>query len=181
MGPLLFIAYTIDLPKSCINTYTTCSQFADDTALLSAHPDYATAHRHLQSSVSSAAKWLATWHLLVNVDKTVIMAFHHANRPPPFQPTVLLNGKALAVVCKQRHLGVIIQQDLKWTAHLDHVLSKASKSLHQLRRLRSTINSNALCFLYSTYIRPVIEYATLAVTPLSTTQSDPYWLRAIVE
>ena len=35
LGPLLFLIYTIDLPHACENPGTTCSQFADDTALIS--------------------------------------------------------------------------------------------------------------------------------------------------
>ena len=38
LGPLLFLVYTIDLPASCETEHTTCSQFADDTALVASTP-----------------------------------------------------------------------------------------------------------------------------------------------
>lgn len=172
LGPLLFLAYTIDLPTACTNNNTTCSQFADDTALIASNKSYNTTHQQLQLSVTSAGEWLSTWHLLVNTDKTVVMVFHHSNRPPPFQPHIILHGRTLNVVTQQRHLGVIIQSDLRWNAHFDSTISKATKSLHILRRLRHNITTNALCALYTVYIRPILEYACIALTPLSNMITD---------
>ena len=75
LGPLLFLAFTIDRPRACTNRWTKYSQYTDDTALISHHADAATSSSMLQTAVSSAAKWLTTWHLLVNTSKTVVMAF----------------------------------------------------------------------------------------------------------
>ena len=152
LGPLLFLAYTIDLPTSCTNATTSCSQFADDTALISAATSYQEAHQSLQRAVTAAGDWLKTWHLLVNVDKTVIMVFHHLNRPPPSLLPIQLNDQPLKVVTKQRHLGVIFQHNLGWAEHLEHSTRKANRVLHHLRRLRSRLSSPALTYLYTTYI-----------------------------
>ena len=35
-----------------------------------------------------------------------------------------------------------------------------------LTKLRNSLNSSALSYLYCTYIRPILEYACIAVTPL---------------
>ena len=172
LGPLLFLAYTIDLPTTCTNATTTCSQFADDTALISAASNYHEAHSSLQQAVTAAGNWLRAWHLLVNVEKTVIMVFHHLNRPPPQLPPINLHSKPLNEVNHQRHLGVVIQSNLGWSAHLQHVLGKANKVLHYLRRLRSKICSAALVYLYSTYIRPILEYGNTVTSPLSITLCD---------
>ena len=72
LGPLLFLAYTIDLPTACLNPHTTCSQFADDTALITSHKSYDSACIFLQNSVSAAGNWLSTWHLLVNAEKKLL-------------------------------------------------------------------------------------------------------------
>ena len=172
LGPLLFLAYTIDLPDFCITANTSCSQFADDTALVASASSFDVAHDHLQRAVTNAATWLSTWHLLVNVDKTVVMVFHHNNRPPPYQPNISLNGQILNVVKQQRHLGVIFQHNLQWSGHINHALGKASKSLHLLRRLRSSLSPEALCHIFKSYIRPIVEYANTTTTPLSQEASD---------
>ena len=69
LGPLLFLIYTIDLPPSCTNLSTTCSQFADDTALVTINESADDAQHSLQDAVTSAATWLTDWHLLVNATK----------------------------------------------------------------------------------------------------------------
>ena len=115
LGPLLFLIYTIDLPHACTNTNTTCSQFADDTALITFTPSLQTIAHQLQEAVSSAGRWLNDWHLLVNAEKTVTVIFHHDNRPPAQQPRIYFDGKQLTVARKQRHLGITIQHDLRWT------------------------------------------------------------------
>ena len=150
LGPLLFLIYTIDLPHACTNTNTTCSQFADDTALITPTPSLQTTEQQLQKAVSSAGRWLKDWHLLVNAEKTVTVIFHHDNRPPAQQPTIYLDGKLLSVARKQRHLGITFQHDLRWTEHTNAILNKSLTSLKNILRLRNSLNSSALAYLYST-------------------------------
>ena len=112
LGSLLFLIYTIDLPHTCTSTNTTCSQFADDTALITSTPSIQASEQQLQEAVSSAGRWLQDWHLLGNVEKTVTMLFHHDNRPPERLPTIYLQDHLLNVARKQRHLGIVFQHDL---------------------------------------------------------------------
>ena len=162
LGPLLFLIYTIDLPHACTNT--TCSQFADNTALITSTPSLQTTEQQLQKAVSSAGRWLKDWHLLVNVEKTVTVIFHHDNRPPVQQLTIHLNEQLLTVTRKQRHLGITFQHDLRWTEHTNAILNKSLTSLKNILRLRNSLNSSALAYLYCTYTR--LEYACIALSPL---------------
>ena len=172
LGPLLFLIYTIDLPTACTNRLTMCSQFADDTALITSAMTFAAAESSLQEAVRSAHTWLQDWHLLVNAAKTVVIIFHHANRPPEKLPDIQLGNTVLSVVSEHRHLGMLFQQNLCWDSHIHHVLAKASGRLWQFHRLRSSLNSRAMLYLYRSYIRPIVEYASLAYSSLSTTLSD---------
>ena len=164
--------YTIDLPHACTSTNTTCSQFADDTALITSTPSLQTTEQHLQEAISSAGRWLKDWHLLVNVEKTVTVIFHNDNRPPAQQPTIYLDEQLLTVARKQRHLGITSQHDLRWTEHTNSTLNKLLTSLKNILRLRNSLNSSALAYLYCTYIRPKLEYACIALSPLPTHTMD---------
>ena len=62
----------------------------------------------------------------------------------------------------QRHLGLVLTSDLRWTAHVNQVLSKAARLLHTLKRLRCTLSKAALTLYYCLYIRPVVEYGCVA-------------------
>ena len=149
---------------TCTNTNTTCSQFADDTALITSTPSLQTTEQ-LQEAVSSAGRWLKDWHLLVNVETTVTVVFHHDNRPPAQLPTIYLDEQLLTVARKQRHLGITFQHDLRWTEHTNAILNKSLTSLKNILRRRNSLNSSALTYLYCTYIRPKLEYACIALSP----------------
>ena len=113
LGPLLFLIYTVDLPAACTNIHTKCSQFADDTALITHHSDPVIAASALQEAVSSAAAWLSSWHLLVNATKTVTMSFQRNQ-----DLSITLDGTVLQQAPKHRHLGVLLQSDLRWGTHV---------------------------------------------------------------
>ena len=86
--------------------------------------------------------------------------------------SITLHGSVLTQVTSHRHLGVILQEDLRWTLHMEHLESKIAKTLHLLRRIRGTITANALKLVYTVYVRPVIEYGSLALSSLTVQQRD---------
>ena len=126
--------------------------------------DSVACEQQLQVSVNATSRWLSDWRLTVNTDKTVVMEF--TRRPIPSDLAINLNGTQLRKVKEQRHLGLILSFDLRWTEHTNRVLSKAARLLHTLRRLRNSLSRQALLFYYCLYICPVIEYASVALLKL---------------
>ena len=115
---------------------------------------------HLQRSVDATSTWRSEWKLTVNVDKTVSMEF--TRRPFSSDFAINLNGNTLKKVRMQRHLGLVLTSDLRWTAHVNQVLSKAARLLHTLKRLLCTLSKAALTLYYCLYICPVVEYGCVA-------------------
>ena len=167
LGPLLLLIYTIDLPPSCTNLSTTCSQFSDDTALVTINEPADDAQHSLQDAVNSAATWLTDWHLVVNATKTVVMSFQRQQRLQ-----ITINGTLLQQVSSHRHLGLIIQADLRWSDHVGAKIKKAERELFQLRRIRNTLYKPALVSVYTIYIRQILEYGSLVLYSLSQTSHD---------
>ena len=93
------------------------------------------------------------------------MAF--TRHPFPSKVSINLNGNALSTVNEDRHLNLILSSDLRWSAHIDKILSKAGRLLYTIIRLRHTLSRKALILYYSLYIRPVVEYACIAWPKLS--------------
>ena len=89
-----------------------------------------------------------------------------------FPLTITLKGKTLNRVQSQRHLGIIVQADLMWNTHIQHIESKFARTLHLSRRIRGRLSPTALSALYTTYIRPVIEYGSLAMSAMNVQQQD---------
>ena len=56
LGPLLFLIYTTDLPMPAQTPTQPCSQFADDTALITSTLSLQTTEQQLQKAISSAGR-----------------------------------------------------------------------------------------------------------------------------
>ena len=159
LGPLLFLAYTIDLPM-WVSDPSQCDKFAEDTALTTVSETSAACEQQLQESVDATSRWLSNWKLTVNQEKTVTMEF--TRKPLPIDFSIHLNESPLRKVEDQRHLGLVLSADLRWTLHVSRALSKGSRLLHTICRLRGSLSKQALMFYYCSYIRPVLEYASIA-------------------
>ena len=48
-----------------------------------------------------------------------------------------LNGNALSTVNEHKHLGLILSKDVRWSAHIDKILSKAGRLLYTIVRLQA--------------------------------------------
>ncbi|CAB4041551.1 Hypothetical predicted protein, partial [Paramuricea clavata] len=51
-------------------------------------------------------------------------------------PALSIDNQHLEVVHTVKLLGVYLSADLKWTTHIDHICSKASKRLFAIRILK---------------------------------------------
>ena len=149
LGPLLLLIYTIDLPHACTNANTTCSQFADNTALITSTPSLQTSQQ-LQEAVSSAGRWLKDWHLLVNVEKLLQSSSTIDNRPLGRQPTIYIDEQLPTVARKQRHLGGVFQHDLRWTEHANIILNKSLTS--KWSDSNATLIHNIIIHFLSTFL-----------------------------
>lgn len=161
LGPLLFLIYTHDLP-AVVQEPVLCNQFADDTALQSAHRNVRQATENLQTSVTATGEWLTDWHMAANCAKTKIMELQRRPLPLHAQPPITLSGITLETTQVHKHLGIMLSCDLRWTAHISSVISKASRMLGILRRLRPHLTQQALTVFYTTYILPAVEYADVS-------------------
>jgi hypothetical protein len=53
----------------------------------------------------------------------------------------------------------MFSSDGKWRGHIDYMLSKASKQLCVLRKLKFILKRGILEKIYLTFIRPLLEYS----------------------
>ncbi len=72
----------------------------------------------------------------------------------------VLNGGFIERVNQSKLLGVIINSDLKWNAHVHYINSKAAKWIHFFKELkRSGLSHSHLLWTYLALVRSVVEYA----------------------
>jgi hypothetical protein len=95
----------------------------------------------------------------LNVTKTKEFNISLSNVPHSF-PALSIDNQHLEVAYTVKLLGVYLPADLKWTTHINHICSKASKRLFAIRILkRNGVELRDLRNVYCSFIRPVLEYA----------------------
>ena len=73
---------------------------------------------------------------------------------------IIIGTNTIQSVSSYKLLGVTISSDLSWNRHVEYVTKKANKTLYSLRILkRCGIPRSSLVKVYSSLIRPVLEYA----------------------
>ena len=83
-------------------------------------------------------------------------------RELPVLPVFTLNGKPLDSVSSHKVLGLTLQSDLRWNAHVDSIVPRAAKRLYILRIFRySNVSTTDLVTVYVTLITPLLEYGCI--------------------
>ena len=87
-----------------------------------------------------------------------------------FLPINMCNdGNKIKDVKKQKSLGIYIDENLRWTDHIDYLCANISYKIPLLRQLSTYIPTEAQRMLYRGYILPLIDYglSTLGTTSRS--------------
>lgn len=109
------------------------------------------------------SQWCMEWQMTLNIGKSALLRITRKNTISDFSYT--LGNAQLTAVKEHKYLGLIISDDLRWEAHVNHVTSSALRRLFFLkRRLHSAPHPTKL-LAYNTFVRPVLEYANIVWFP----------------
>ena len=112
----------------------------------------------MQSLVNVINAWCMKNDMKLNQTKCKDMIISFAFEHPKLDP-IFIEEHELVPVSSVKILGMYISVDLKWNTYITHVVSKASKRLYFLHLLkRSGIDRSSLLTVFTTCIRPVLEY-----------------------
>lgn len=120
LGPLLFIIYINDLPKS-INQYVTL--FSDDSTITIPCKSKDTYNEDINNSLISMIQWLENNNLKINLEKTNIMHFTQRGSTMSNLNTHY-NNKIINEVNNAKFLGVIVDTKLNWKIHTEALIKK---------------------------------------------------------
>jgi len=154
ISPLLFAALCQSLkPKHSNCLYV---KYADDLTVI--HNTSKPESIDLQNELVHINQWCEDNLMLINVKKTKVL--HIPNRKLPIKPYIHLNNQTVEVVEHAKLLGLMIQSNLKWQAHISSSIGKACKLFFPLLQLRrSNIQVNYLIKIYQSLVRPHLTYA----------------------
>ena len=155
LGPLVFLAMIIDTKPSTNNPHW---KYVDDLNMGEVRT--VTTPSNLQTDLDSLDTWADQNSMLLNPKKRKAKHFCFM-RTPPVMPPLTLGGQTLNIVTQAKLLGLHIRSDLCWSDQVDAMVSKGSRRLYLLSRLRRAgLPRSDLITVYYGYIRPTLEYAT---------------------
>ena len=108
----------------------------------------------------AASSWADIWGMLFNAEKSEhMMICGRGLKGVAPQPSVSMAGIPIPQVKIHKHLGVIFNDTLTWSNHIDKVYERCAQRVGILRRLRRTFPSRALRRIYVGAVLPIMEYA----------------------
>ena len=160
LGPILFVLYINDLPdmvKSDIYLY------ADDTKIFKAVTCKEDA-LSLQSDIDAMTDWSRKWLLQFHPDKCHVLTLgEHHNIMHTQRYTI--DGKELEHVFEEKDLGVTIDSRLQFDEHVAEKIKKANNMVGLIRRSFSYLDGHLFKKLFTTFVRPHLEYAQSVWSP----------------
>ena len=158
LGPILFLLYINDL--SNVSNVLKCILFADDTSIFFSHNDVNSLQEIFNNELQLITKWLNTNKLLINVSKTNFMVFTKKKCNIDAISINMCNSE-IKHVSSLKFLGVIVDNKLNWSNHINLICNKLSKNIGVLYRLKS-LPKSVLKLIYNTLIIPHINYCITA-------------------
>jgi len=116
-GPLHFITYINDLLKMLF--FGRLLLYADDAALVYICDSAADLERLMAQDLAILNDWLNRNVLTLNPNKTCYMTFFKGKNIPDFN--ISIDGHTINRVRTYKYLGLVIDEDLKFDKHVDHV------------------------------------------------------------
>ena len=165
LGPLIFLT----LVNDALMDFDQRWKYVDDLSILEVRSTSGVST--LADHLDKLTCWSKENDMKFNVQKSKTMSTDFSkNRANP--PSLHLNNQPMEDTNCLKLLGVLIQANLKWDSHISDVVSRAGRRIFMICRLRkASVPMHDLVNIYSTYIRPLLEYACpLWSTSITTNQ-----------
>ena len=149
--------YKNDLPH--VSNVFKMVMHADDTTLF-CNIDNNVTEDVINRELFKIYEWLGANKLALNVSQTKFMVFHTRNKSVKY-PSLLINGKVIEIISQFIFLGLILESNMSWNLHINHISLKISKAVGILYRLKTIYPQLVLQTLYNTLILPYFNYCIL--------------------
>ena len=165
LGPLLFVIFINDMPEV---VHHIIKLFADDSKLIGVIKNSRDIEL-VQKDLDALVGWAKEWRMLFHPDKCKIMSIiknKHVSRPALTMETQnSADRHTLAYTDVERDLGIMIASNLKSEYQVTSAVTKANLALSTLKRTFKFWTPTIFRTLYTTFVRPHLEYAVSAWSP----------------
>ena len=156
LGPILFLIYINDITK---NVTSGISLFADDNMIYISSNNSARNDEILSADLKIMEEWANQWLVTVSPSKSCDMTL--ALRGSPESHNLFFFDEPISQVKHHKHLGIVIQQNLKWGTHIDNICATTNTKINILNHISRNVNRKTLEILYKSFITPGLEYSDI--------------------
>ncbi|CAF1499505.1 unnamed protein product [Adineta ricciae] len=151
--------------------------FADDSALWTTSNTLTSLAQRLEQSIDVFESWCKSWRLKLQPTKTEIIHFRlHPRKKYKHSVEVKVENTTIKPLDATGYLGVIIDKELKWRNHLQHLESKMTGRISLLRYLVKSAqepNQKTMINIFKAIARSVMTYGY----PVLLTANEKVWDR----
>ena len=126
------------------------------------------------SDLSSITQWLLTNKLSLNVTKTeqLFIGSDDNLRKINDKSAISIDNNPIERVSDSKTIGVVVDERLTWTAHIDYISKKISSGIGGLRQIRDFITQETAVTVYNSLIQPWFDYCDVVWDKLPATSAD---------
>ena len=157
LGPLFFIIYINDIPG--IAKFAKFILYADDANIIVTADTIEEVYIQLLNLITNLVKWVRCNGLALNLKKTKYMIFSRSKVDLP--SPLVISQMPIERKTETRFLGVIIDESLKWSRHVKTVLSKMSRYVGIMYKIKKLLPLKARLQVYHSFIQSHINYCSL--------------------
>jgi hypothetical protein len=158
LGPLLFLVYVNDLPRSIPSKLI---MFADDTTAIVRGANMDELKNSCADTMNALSEWFRVNCLKLNQDKTNVVAFSSKNRTSSPIDVTLASGEHCLPKSSVKFLGLYIDGNLDWSTYFEHLIRKLGRALHVMNVLHNVVDLRTALFVYHGYFLSQVRYGIL--------------------
>ena len=129
LGPVLFCIYINDLPLCLEEDKARCDLFADDSSVHAKAKTIEKVEIILQNSLNKIDIWCNANRMILNSSKTksMVITSRQKHQLDTLSLNLSVNSSKIEQVKEHRVLGLVIDQEMKWEAHIRSLCKKTIK------------------------------------------------------
>ena len=155
LGPLFYLIFINDIIDAI---HSHIRLFADDTSLYLIVDEPCVAAMQLNSDLAKNHMWAERWPVKSNPAKSEAIVISRKTKKP-YHPPLKMNDQPIKEVTSHKHLDIFFSNEGTWHEHIDCITSKAWIRINIMRKLKFILDRQSLEIIYTSFIRPVLEYA----------------------
>ena len=159
MGPLFFLLYVNDMVRACVGLEVVL--FADDTTAFAEGRNSKELADRAKAGLEELSRWFRCNKLTLNLKKTEYILFKRQGSKDTTALDIKIGCESIKRVGGAKFLGVWVDEELKWTAHIERVRTKASQLLGVIGRAKDALGGQAVRTLYNSLILPHLQYCLI--------------------